>query len=53
LDLKFDQNAINVGIATALLLPLISMVGPLSRASAVELRDALDTYRRKTDNVAV
>lgn len=53
MELEFDTNAIIVGILCALLLPLVSMIEPLYKASRQELRDALDVYRRKADDVSV
>ena len=53
LDLSFTSDAIMVGIACALLLPMVSMIQPLQMATSIELRDALDTYRRKSNDVSV
>lgn len=53
LDLRFDTQAIVVGILCALILPGVSMIGPLFKASKEELRDALDVYRRKPSDVTV
>ena len=53
LELEFDFNAMMAGILCALLLPLVSMIEPLFKASKEELRDALDVYRRKADDVSV
>lgn len=53
LDLSFTSDAILVGLACALLLPMVSMIQPLQMATSIELRDALDTYRRKSNDVSV
>lgn len=53
LDLEFNYEAVIVGLLCAFLLPILSMIQPLMKASNVELRDALDIYRRKANDVTV
>ena len=53
LDLQFNSAAIMVGLLCSLVLPAVSMVGPLVKASKEELRDALDIYRRKPNDMTV
>jgi len=53
LDLEFSIEAVCVGLLCAFLLPGLSMIQPLYQNAQVELRDALDVYRRKANEVTV
>jgi len=53
LDLEFSIEAVCVGLLCAFLLPGLSMIQPLYKNAQVELRDALDVYRRKANEVTV
>ena len=47
--LDFNYLPLIVGFIVAYALPIISMIKPVINGLAVELRDALDVFRKKTD----
>ena len=51
--LDFNYLPIVFGILVAYALPVISMISPVINGLAVELRDALDVFRKKTTGVDV
>ena len=51
--LDFTFLPIFVGICVAYALPIISMIKPVINGLAVELRDALDVFRKKTEMVDI
>jgi hypothetical protein len=48
-----NSIAIGVGCFSALVLPFISMIGPIIQDFSIELRDALDIFRSKVDVLKV
>jgi hypothetical protein len=51
--LDFTLLPVFVGICVAYALPIISMIKPVINGLAVELRDALDVSRKKTEMVDI
>lgn len=51
--LDFTFLPVFVGICVAYALPILSMVKPVLNGLAVELRDALDVFRKKAEMVDI
>lgn len=51
--LDFGLLPVFVGICVAYALPIVSMIKPVINGLAVELRDALDVFRKKTEMVDI
>jgi hypothetical protein len=47
--LDFNYLPLLVGLFVAYALPIISMIKPVINGISVELRDALDVFRKKTE----
>lgn len=52
-SLPFTIGAVLVGLCAAVVLPVMATLSPLAKTVNMELRDALNTFRRKTDDLTV
>ena len=52
-QLPYSNMAIIIGAACAILLPLLSLISPLTKLAQTHLRDAMDVTRKKDDQLTV
>lgn len=48
-----SKEAVAIGIMCAITMPLLALIAPISKTVNSELRDSLNTFRRKADNMKV
>jgi ABC-type lipoprotein release transport system permease subunit len=50
---KFGLSSVWVGLAVAILLPIVSLIRPMMQSLTIQLRDSLDIFRNKVETFTV